>query len=188
MSSPSRPSLSRLDLLLHQLDESYRALHARMAGLTDEEYLWEPVPGCITLRERDGRWQPDRGAPRTEPPPFTTIARRLSHLTTDCLFMRWEYTFGGRALTHDDVEYSGTAAGALALFEDAYGRWRAGLGTLTEADLDVVGLSQMPTGLDPDLAFGEVLWWNNRELIHHGAEIAMMRDLWTHSEGGKHWS
>jgi hypothetical protein len=181
-------SLSRLDLLLHQLDESYRALHERMTGLTDAEYLWEPVPGCLSVRERDGRWQPDRGGGTdSDPPPLTTIARRLGHLTNDCLLLRWDYTFGARSRTRDGVEYGGTAQRGLALFEDAYGRWRAGLGTLSDGDLDVVGLSQMPYGLDPDLAFGEILWWNNRELIHHGAEIALLRDLWAHSGGGRVW-
>src|SRR5262249_7994209 len=142
--SAAMSDLNRKDLLLHQLDESYRALVDRMAGMIDAEYRWEPVPGCIGVRERDGRWQPDRGWPETDPPPLTTIARRLAHLTVDCLLLRWDHTFGSHTMTRDDGEYSGTAAGGIALFEEAYGRWRGGLETLPEADLDVVGRSQMP--------------------------------------------
>src|SRR5262249_20010392 len=123
----------------------------------------------------------------SDPPPLTTIARRLAHLTVDCLLLRWDHTFGSHTLTRDDGEYSGTAAGGIALFEEAYGRWRGGLETLPEADLDVVGRSQMPYGLDPELPFGEILWWNNRELIPHGAEIALLRDLWAPSAGGTAW-
>ena len=29
----------------------------RMAGLTDEEYLWQPVPDCWSVvQDGDGRW------------------------------------------------------------------------------------------------------------------------------------
>ena len=176
--------MTSLTLLLSQLDESYGALWARLAGLTDDEYFWEPVPGCITLREVDGRWQPDRDYPRTTPPPFTTIARRLGHLSVECILGRWEYTFGDRKRSVDDFGYCGDAASALAQLDDAYTKWRTGLSSLTDDDLAVVGLSAMPWGLDPELPFGDILWWNNRELIHHGAEIAMLRDLWAHSAGG----
>jgi DinB superfamily len=197
-------SPTRLDLLLRQLDTSHEALVARLAGLTDEEYFWEPVPGCITITERDGRWQPvlpPPSPPPASPPPnplpsspppsppwFTTLARRLGHLTVECVLMRWEYTFGDHKLTLEDIDYGGTAADALALLDEAYTKWRTGLGGLRDADLDVVGLSTMPRGLDPDLPFGDVLWWNNREYIHHGAEIAMLRDLWAHSSGGTAFS
>jgi len=181
-SAEHRPT--RLDLLLRQLDTSYEALTARLAGLTDEEYRWEPVPGCVTLVERDGRWQPVRGNPPSDPPPFTTLARRLGHVSVECVLMRWEYTFGDRKLTLEDIDYGGTAAEALSLLDEAFTKWRTGLAGLRDADLDVVGLSTMPRGLDPTLPFGDILWWNNRELIHHGAEIAMLRDLWAHSAGG----
>ena len=31
-------------------DYVYRRTRSRLAGLTDEEYFWEPVPGCCTVR------------------------------------------------------------------------------------------------------------------------------------------
>jgi len=97
-----------------------------------------------------------------------------------------DWTFGSRSLPRRR-EFPSAAAGGLAAMDDAYRRWRDGLGTLTDDQLDVVGLSQLPYGLDPDLPFGDILWWNNRELIHHGAEIAMLRDLWAHSRAGTAW-
>jgi hypothetical protein len=181
-------SATRLDLLLRQLDTSYDALRARLSGLSDEEYFWEPVPGCVSLHERDGRWQPDRGYPETDPPPFTTLARRLGHVAVECLLSRWDYTFGDRTLVPADISYPASAAEGLAQLDEAFTRWRGGLGTLADADLDVVGLSTMPWGLDPGLPFGDILWWNNRELIHHGAEMAVLRDLWAHSKGGANWT
>ena len=28
----------------------YERLRARVEGLTNEEYLWEPIPGCLTVQ------------------------------------------------------------------------------------------------------------------------------------------
>jgi hypothetical protein len=171
---------TRLDLLVRQLDTSYEALRERCEGMTDDEYLWEPVPGCVTVRRHGDRWTFDAGGHDADPPPFVTIAGRLAHLTNGCLLSRWDSTFGSHSM-REHREFFGTAAEGLAAFDDAFRKWRDGLGTLTDDQLDVVGLSQLPDGLDPDLPFGDILWWNNRELIHHGAEIAMLRDLWVHS-------
>lgn len=174
---------TRLDLLVRQLDTSYEALRERCAGMSDQEYLWEPVPGCWTVRDGVFVTGTAEGA---DPPPFTTIAGRMAHLTNGCLLSRWDWTFGSRTIRRLR-EFPDTADAGLAALDDAYRRWREGLGTLKDDELDVVGLSQMPDGLDPGLPFGDILWWNNRELIHHGAEIAMLRDLWAHSRGGTAW-
>ena len=41
-------------LLADQLDFHWRhQLRSRLAGITDDEYFWEPVPGCWTVH-RDG--------------------------------------------------------------------------------------------------------------------------------------
>jgi hypothetical protein len=34
-------------------NEAWRRTRARIDGLTDEEYFWEPAPGCWTIRQRD---------------------------------------------------------------------------------------------------------------------------------------
>jgi hypothetical protein len=33
------------------------------------------------------------------------------------------------------------------------------------------------------LPFIAIVWWTNREFIHHSAEIALLRDLWS-ARGG----
>lgn len=43
---------SRLGLLIDQYETSYTMLRERLNGLTDEEYFWEPVPGCWSVRRR----------------------------------------------------------------------------------------------------------------------------------------
>ena len=44
--------------------------------------------------------------------------------------------------------------------------------------LDTVGHSTYPRGSDPEDPFIETVWWVNQELLHHGAEIALMRGLY----------
>ena len=52
--------VSRAGLLLAQMDEVYDRLRGRLEGLTDDEYLWEPVPGCWSVhRDPPGAWVTD---------------------------------------------------------------------------------------------------------------------------------
>src|SRR5438034_698143 len=48
--------MARRDLLLVQMDEAYERLRRRLEALTEDEYFWEPVPGCWTVhRDETGR-------------------------------------------------------------------------------------------------------------------------------------
>jgi len=38
--------MARAQLLLAQVDQVYGRLRQRLGGLTDDEYFWEPAPGC----------------------------------------------------------------------------------------------------------------------------------------------
>jgi hypothetical protein len=110
----------------------------------------------------------------------TTIAWRLGHLTSG-LAGRWEYTFGERAADPATlVDFSTGAADAIAKLEAWIAKWRSGILTLTDEQLDQPGFGQYPWGLDPGLPFIGILWWVNRELIHHLAEAALLRDLYAH--------
>ncbi|WP_069817084.1 DinB family protein [Streptomyces sp. TP-A0874] len=196
----------RLVPLLRQFDFARKRLADRLTGpvvdsgngtdievgsMTDEEYLWEPVPDCWSVRrstERpgprarilvgSGRWRRDAWpAPHPTPPPFTTIAWRLSHLS-ELLALRADHTAGSRKLTRDDYRSSGDAAGAIAAFEAGATAWRAALLSVDDSDLDTIGHSGYPHGSDPEDPFIDVVWWVNQELLHHGAEIALIRDLY----------
>ncbi|GAA2246676.1 hypothetical protein N1031_16480 [Herbiconiux moechotypicola] len=46
-----------------------------------------------------------------------------------------------------------------------------------ESDYDRTGLSSYPYGSDTDETFTSIVWWQNHEILHHGAEIALLRDL-----------
>ncbi|MEJ7562868.1 MAG: hypothetical protein WKF45_10145 [Ilumatobacteraceae bacterium] len=40
-----------------------------------------------------------------------------------------------------------------------------------------MGHSTYPDGSDAEDPFLEIVWWVNQEVLHHGAEIALLRDL-----------
>ncbi|MEU5919889.1 DinB family protein [Streptomyces sp. NPDC047141] len=199
------PLPERLVPLLDQFDFAQKRLADRMAGpvvdsgngadvevgpMTDAEYLWEPVPGCWSVRRHAegpgkgatllvgaGAWGRDTTPPpHPVPPPFTTIAWRLSHLS-EMLALRADHTDGGRTLTRDDHPVAGDAAGAVAAFDAAATAWRRALLSVDDEALDTVGHCTYPHGSDAEDPFLEIVWWVNQELLHHGAEIALLRDL-----------
>ena len=65
--------------LLETFDDIRSRTFARLDGLTDAEYLWEPVASCMTLRaDTDGVFRADpRPTDDARPAPFTTIAWRI---------------------------------------------------------------------------------------------------------------
>jgi hypothetical protein len=177
----------RLEPLLKQFDDARNRLMMRLQGLTDDEYLWEPVPGCWSLHPREqsqtnmafgkGDWIMDFVRPEPVPPPVTTIAWRMCHLTNGLLH-RADHTTGSRSLAWDDFQILPDAQAAITALDIVGETWRNVLTGTTDADLDQVGRSQLPWGLDPRLPFLDVVWWVNQELLSHGAEIALLRDLY----------
>ncbi len=176
----------RLAPLLAQFDDAFDRLVARVDGLTDGEYLWEPVPNCWSVRTRannqtkqargKGDWVIELDRPEPDPPPFTTLAWRMCHVASG-LMMRTDYTTGTKRMIWDDYVVPSTAEGGIASLVAAGNAWRALLAATTDADLDQIGRSQTPGGLDPTLPFLTIIWWVNQEVILHGAEIALLRDL-----------
>ncbi len=179
--------LSRPDpqsLVLGQLGFSWWDLSQRMEGLTDGEYLWKPAPAALTVLPRQGatgrvvgsgdwvaQWPqgPDSAGPRT-------IAWLVAHLT-EVFFERWEWTFGGHQQRRDDVTFCPDAAGGLAGLAEQVERWQREIAGLDVEQMWTVGLSQA-TEIDARAPFAHLVLHLNRELIHHGAEIAVLRDLY----------
>ncbi|WP_432849031.1 DinB family protein [Amycolatopsis sp. CA-161197] len=197
---------SRLAPLLSQFDFAYGRLADRLGGpavdsgdgtpvsvdpMTDDEFRWEPAPDCWSVRRRSagpgpratflagrGEWGRDSAPhPHPWPPPVTTIAWRLSHLS-EMLVLRADHTSGSHTLTRDDYVDTGDAATATAAFQTGAAAWRKVLLSVDGAALDTVGLCTYPHGSDPDEPFLEIVWWVNQEVLHHGAEIALLRDLY----------
>jgi hypothetical protein len=81
-------------------------------------------------------------------------------------------------MTSDTYRNSGDAMGAVRSFSDAAEAWRTALTGADDAALDTVGYSTYPYGSDPGEMFVDIVWWVNQEILHHGAEIALLRDLY----------
>jgi DinB family protein len=174
-----------------QLGSYWQAhLWPRLAGLSDEEYLWQPVDGCWTVRTKpDGKLGLD-GAGETRPPPLTTIAWRLVHIGAQCLANRASAFFGadgfGAVELPDDVDMfddrflpaqlPGTAAAALEFLQQHYLRWYEGVAGLDdEAMRAPLGPRGGPFADDP---MAGLVLHISREVMHHGGEICLLRDLY----------
>jgi hypothetical protein len=165
------------ELVAEQLDLHWRtALRPRFEGLDDTEYFWEPVPGCWTVH-RDGGI--DFAYPPPEPAPFTTIAWRLAHVIVGVLAMRAHSHFDGPPASYESWPYATDAQTALDQLDRAYDSWMSGVRRLDDAAMRApCGPAE---GQWAEHSMLELVLHINREVIHHGAEIACIRDLYAHT-------
>jgi len=180
----------RVGVLVDQLVESKELAAARIDGLAADEYLWEPFDGMWSVRRRDDALTPDAFGPgewvidldRSIDPfaagPLSTIAWRIAHLTSG-FAGRWEWSFGKRSIEPKlMIDFSPDPDDALECLWQWVDRWAGSLETLTADQLDIPGYGTYPYGLDPDIPFIGIIRWTNRELIHHLAEVALLRDFY----------
>ena len=176
--------------VLGQIDWWWVALYRhRVQGMTDEEFVWSPVDECWTIHpQAEGVTHIDFEWPPPRPAPFTTIAWRVAHIglmladRTHRYFPDhapdpWE--FPPHTFT---LPFPTSAAGALAFVERWWHGWRRGLEAGGEATLwapygGVEG-DYPEMQLAADDPFLNMVLHTHRELIHHGAEIALLRDLY----------
>jgi hypothetical protein len=182
--------------LAEQLDSHWREqLRPRLDGMTDAEYRWEPVAGAWNVRPRGtgsapvsvggGEFTMDFAIPEPVPPPVTTIAWRLGHIIVGVLRMRVASHFGGPPTDYSSHRYPGDAATALAQLDEAYAAWMAGVRGLGPDGLArACGPAEGPWARAP---MAELVLHINREMLHHGAEVALLRDLYLwHYDGWHH--
>lgn len=87
--------------------------------------------------------------------------------------------FRGPAVSYEDFRYAGTAAEAIAQLDGVYAQWIAGVSGLDAAGLSrPCGPSEVKYGNPADLPLVSLVLHISREVIHHGAEIALLRDLY----------
>ncbi|MCF3131090.1 DinB family protein [Streptomyces olivochromogenes] len=83
-----RTRTDRLGMLLEQFDYARERAEVRLTGLSDEEFLWEPVPDCWSIRRRGeattprafgpGDWLLDQGAPEIPASEYAEVARQAA--------------------------------------------------------------------------------------------------------------
>lgn len=157
---------------------------ARMEGLTDAEYQWQPVPDCMTVRRTDdGVYRADSRPPDSStsagaPEPMTTIAWRTWHIGSFCLRGYVIHFFEDVPDFGDRFEWPGTAdLGKLALEED-WVRFVTRVGALgDERLLAPIGKLAEPYGWG-EASYLALALHALDEVAHHGGEIGLMRDLY----------
>lgn len=167
------------DLLAIFEDVQYR-LFGRLEGLTDAEYLWEPVGDSLSIRPSDdGVFRVDELFPKSVPgvpDPVTTIAWRIMHIGAACLRGYVIYFFEDVPDLGDRHAWPGTAKeGVKALAED-WERFISRIAALGDKRL------LEPMGLGPGGWAGEtylkLALHALDEVAHHGGEIGLLRDLY----------
>jgi uncharacterized damage-inducible protein DinB len=138
---------------------AFERLRERLAGLTDEEYRWEPGPDVAPLAWRLGH---------------------IAELLAEDRNAAWLGVPGGPAPA--PAADAADAAGALAALERSFEVWESVLAAVPDASLpDAIGPVGGPYADSTRRAF--VLHVLD-ELIHHGAEVALVRDLWAARSAG----
>ena len=164
--------------LLDLADYAYERLRGRVEGLADEEYLWEPAPGCWSVRPAgDGTFRADASPVPMRPAPLTTIAWRMCHLI-GLLAGERNATWIGVPVSGrlERAGEAGTAAAAIDQLEGAYGLFRTHVAATEAAGLTLpLGPIGGPYAESTRAAF---ILHELDELVHHGAEVGTMRDLY----------
>ncbi|MFI5801846.1 DinB family protein [Streptomyces sp. NPDC051561] len=155
-------------------------LFARMKGMTDAEYRWEPVSDCVSIRPGEGgvfrvaTEFPESGP--DEPDPFTTIAWRVWHIGSLCLRGYVIHFFDDAPEFGDRLAWPGTAEeGVQALAED-WEHFTSRIAALGDERL------LAPIGMGPggwaDESYLKLTLHALKEVNHHGGEIGLLRDLY----------
>lgn len=181
------PARSHADQLMEQMERANQRLRQRLDGMTDEEYLWEPVAGCWTVRRREtatsqrpqgrGEWVFDNGDVDASPAPFTTIAWRLMHLTD--VLASYHVALWGGELSDDLFDVPPTAAAGVMVWDDFAGAF---VEALRGEDDDTLRQPVRVPWWPEDAPRWRVVQNVATEAIHHGAEIGVLRDLYARKD------
>jgi hypothetical protein len=165
--------------LVTAFDFVWERFTSRLDGLTDAEYLWQPVTGCWTIRPGDdGSWVMD-GPPRPSDDGderFTTIAWRIAHLSSTCLEWFALRRFSADPAAATTAPLAADVAALPAYLDATYGAWRAGVaGFREESWRDALGPGWGPYAEASNLDLALHVF---DEVVHHAAEVGVLRDLY----------
>jgi hypothetical protein len=167
-------AMGRVALLLAEMDEAYSQLVARLDGLTDEEFFWQPVHDCWTIyRDQSGRWTYHYAIPEPQPAPMTTIGWQVVHLAL-CKVMYHEWAFGAARLTWPELDVPCSVAQAANVLATGQEALRGRLAGLEDEQLD----EQVLTNWGERWPAWRIFWaMVNHDAVHTGA-IGHLRDAY----------
>ena len=175
--------------LLETFEEVRSRTFARLEGLTDAEYQWQPVADCMTVRPTDdGVFRadsrlPDSGASAAAPDPVTTIAWRIWHIGSGCLRGYLGF-FDDVPDLGDRYEWPGTADRGVLAMEEDWARFITRIEALGDKRLLApMGERARARGYGESSYLALALHALD-EVAHHGGEIGLMRDLYLRQGDG----
>jgi DinB superfamily len=161
-----------IELLAALWQSTADRLERRCHGVTDEEFFWEPTPDAWNVRLGPSGWTYEYEFAPPKPAPVTTIGWRLMHLAAD----NWiysEHAFGPGIRNFPDLSVPATADATLDHWRRSREPIMSWLAGATEEQLAEL----RPSHLGGRRTAGAVIAILLDEQIHHGAEIALLRDL-----------
>ena len=171
---------SAADLLKVQLRSAWLDARWVLEDLDDDEYHWEPAPGCWSVRRRGpdvsgwgtGEFVQEEVWPPPDPLPMTTIAWRVIHLAawTD-VYLDW--TFGGATQRIWFYEVPGDRDGGMRWLYVAQDRFTAAVDGLGDDEV----FEPRPAHWGEHVPAARLVTSMLTEHVHHIAEIGLLRDL-----------
>ena len=171
------PDRAVAPIIASSLDYVWERVRGRLEGMDTTEYLWEPVPDCWTVTlAADGSGRAPRSDQTVDPAPVTTIAWRTYHIGIDCLEDYSERLFGHRGTDLEPDQWFLDADHARTALDKAWAVFRSGVHDLGEEGMwQALGPKWGPYAEETHTA---LLLHTQDEISHHGAEIALLRDLY----------
>lgn len=155
-------------------------LFGRLEGLTDAEYLWEPVGDSLSIRPGDdGVFRGDELFPQSVPgvpDPVTTIAWRIWHIGNLCLRGYVINFFEDVPDLGDRHEWPGTAKEGIEALAEDWGHFISRIAALGDKRL-LAPMGEGPGGW-ADETYLKLALHALDEVAHHGGEIGLLRDLY----------
>lgn len=163
-----------------QLTEAWLDARRVLDGLTDDEYLWEPVSPCWSVRRRSpsvrgwgsGEFVCEDAWPAPDPLPATTIAWRVVHLAAWTDIYR-AYAFEGARPDLDDAVVPPDVAAGTAWLLRAQDGFIAHVAELTDESL----FEARPAHWGESVPVVRLVTTMLIEHVHHLAEVGALRDL-----------
>jgi hypothetical protein len=162
------------DVLLRQLDLSWRLARHHLDGLSTEECLWAPASAGLRLvAAADGRWTAEMPVHER----YDLGPASIGWLTWHMGYwwsMVLDRTFGAGTLTAAQVVWPGSGSAAAAWITAQHDAWRRALAGATEAEMRSHERTRWPFA---DRSFADLAAWVNVELVKSAAEIGYARFL-----------
>lgn len=164
------------DELASSVRNSWTGFRPSLRGLTDDEYLWQPAPGCPTIHRRpDGTYRVD---PQFPIEGVAAIAQRLCWVA-QTIHVAANQHFGDKSITREHVSsVPGVAPKGVAFLSDAVTAWSDGIARCQPSFLLAHSENLSPGAIDGQFPFVAVVMFYFELLVQSCAQVSMTRELY----------